>query len=499
MTDRYRSVFPRDEAHLKDGDVGWVGVNARLHPSQVPAGYASHAVNHRFGDGTARPRLGIAKLPWSNRVLASDRDAILPFRVIHGAGEFRDDQGRDWLIIAADGEVWKCRESNCATRISLPAGVTIDGPVRFVQAMKTPNEALLMLRGPANDPKALLVMESLDAGFTTPTVNLEYLQQGSGLIPAPASHWALYLQNRVIYIQYPDQLFVSDVLDYTVGSITDVWQANRGEGGEITALVKFTETSFLVFKDKAVHRITNFYLDLSQTRADLVTAEYGCKAPKTAIGVGADVWFLADRRGVVSIAQTDFDKIKAVDVPASHAIEPYIRRINWRLAHLAAAAYADNKYFLAVPLDAGEEVRADLVDHIAGACYTGTSYTLTVKAGRRYRYTQGFYEYPGGTLVNGTETLTQDGDFTAQGSTVTLTSRVSGSAVTAAVQPVFQGNNAVLVYDFVNQAWAGYDFVEVSPRCVFGDAMQLIGETFRILTEGGEPIASEAGVPLRQE
>jgi hypothetical protein len=454
-------------------------------------------VNLRFTDGTARPRRGLTKLPWSNRVLSGDRSEILPFGVIYGAGEFRDARGRDWLIIAADGQVWKCRQSNCATAVPLPAGVEIREPVRFLQAMKAPNEALLMLRGPASDPSPMLVMENLDAGFTLPTINLGYQEQGSGLLPAPASHWALYLQNRVIYIQHPDQLFVSDVLDYTVGSITDTFQMNRGEGGEITALVKFTETSFIVFKDKSVHRMANFYLDLSQTRADLITAEYGCKAPKTAIPVGADVWFLADRRGVVSIQQTDFDKLKALDVPVSHEIEPYIRRINWSLAHLATAAYSDNQYFLAVPLDGGEEIRADLVDHIAGACYTGSSFALTVKVGRRYRYAQGFYESPGGTLVNGSETLTADGDFVAQGTSVTLTTRVSGSAVSAAVLPVFQGNNAVLVYSFVNKAWSGYDFVEVDPEYVFGDGVRLLDLGEEVLaTEAGEPLMSEDGVNL---
>jgi len=500
METRQRTYAALDESPQTQGDEGFLGVNMRLHPARVSSGYASNAVNKRFVDGTALTRKAIAKLGWSNRLILPDRTTIYPFDKVWGTGEYRDSAGRDWLIIAADGFVYKCKEWNSATKIPLPAGVVIEEPVRFVQAMKRPQEALLMLRGTASSPKQMLVMENLGGGFGMPAMTTPV----APLINAPNTHQALYLQNRVNYIQGRDIIFTSDLLDYTVGSVVDDMSINRGEGGQLTALVKFTETSFIAAKDKAIHRITNFYGDLSDVRGDLITGEYGCKAPDSFAMCGSDVWFLADRRGVVSIQQTDFDKIKALDVPISRDIQPLIDRINWRLAHLSFAAYHDNKYYLAVPLDSGEEVRAEITDHITGIQYDSFSnFALTVKKGRDYRVSPGFYE---ASLVNGTETklftpfpnpggVKPTLDFTAQGTSITLTSSVSSAAVSAQVRPVFKGPNAVLVYDFMNRSWSGYDAVSVVPEFVWAETgIDLTPRTFRWLTESGDLFVTEDGL-----
>ena len=51
---------------IVDGDTGFVGVNSRLEPSQLPQGFVASAINKRFVNGVAKTRSGIKKMPWSN-------------------------------------------------------------------------------------------------------------------------------------------------------------------------------------------------------------------------------------------------------------------------------------------------------------------------------------------------------------------------------------------------------------------------------------------------
>ena len=46
---------------IVDGDTGFVGVNSRLEPSQLPQGFVASAINKRFVNGVAKTRSGIKK------------------------------------------------------------------------------------------------------------------------------------------------------------------------------------------------------------------------------------------------------------------------------------------------------------------------------------------------------------------------------------------------------------------------------------------------------
>ena len=51
---------------IQDGDNGFQGVNMRLDPGLLPDGFCSEAVNKRFINGVAKTRPGIAVMNWSN-------------------------------------------------------------------------------------------------------------------------------------------------------------------------------------------------------------------------------------------------------------------------------------------------------------------------------------------------------------------------------------------------------------------------------------------------
>jgi hypothetical protein len=61
---RYRAYWPLDDAPLRDGDSGFVGVDERLDPELLGPGMVASATNCRFRNGLAEPRKGITILPW---------------------------------------------------------------------------------------------------------------------------------------------------------------------------------------------------------------------------------------------------------------------------------------------------------------------------------------------------------------------------------------------------------------------------------------------------
>jgi len=529
---RYRSYGQQDDTEASDGDDGFLGVNTRLDPSQLPARIAANARNKRSNRGVAETRKGIMKLRWANRIVSaaftadaatdeltatahsfrtadpvtlsnsggalptgtySDRfyyvrainantlklyqtaaDATAntnavditvagsgthtiqlerpePYRVPYTAAEFQDLDKRKWIITAADGKVYRHREDNGPVEVPLPAGVTLAAPVFLVQAISD----LIMLRGPNLAP---LKMANVDTGFVTITKQANTIKGAAtenpsdGTVDMPNASLALCMGNRLL-VPVGDLVYVSDYLNVTrFQPVRSVFRIYQGIAGDITGIFKFDDQTIIVAKERAIYRVGNLIGNLSTAFLDEISREYGIKAFKSFKQVGVDGWFLADRRGVCSIRRTDEGKLQAVDLPVSDAIQTWIDRINWRYADKAVAEYHDNKYYLAVPWDSAEVVRATLVP--AGASYAGGVYTLDVKQGRTYRWAKGANDT---NLNNGAETLTADNDFTAQGSTVTLNGTGS-AAITATVKPVFKGvNNAVLVYDFLTQNWTGYD------------------------------------------
>lgn len=60
----HRAYWPLDDAPLKDGDSGFVGVDERLDPDLLPPGMVASATNCRFRNGRVEPRPGITILPW---------------------------------------------------------------------------------------------------------------------------------------------------------------------------------------------------------------------------------------------------------------------------------------------------------------------------------------------------------------------------------------------------------------------------------------------------
>lgn len=150
-----RPYGPNDDPSQVTGDAVFVGVDER---ETCPAGYVNSARNYRFRTGRATPRDGITLLPWMK---TNGRE---PFTDVYGGFVWNNpDQGGQWIIIAADGGVWKTRPFGVATAVPLPTSVTLTRATfrKFVQA----GGGIVLLRGLETDS---LVLEDLTTGFITP-------------------------------------------------------------------------------------------------------------------------------------------------------------------------------------------------------------------------------------------------------------------------------------------------------------------------------------------
>lgn len=436
---------------LTDGDLGFTGVNELTQPAQLDQGDIAEAQNARFTNNIIETRLGMSKLPWTNRVTNSSTTP-LPFTTIYGAVDFRDPNGVEWMIIAADGKVYRTRENNGAAPVALPPGVVITAAVTFTQCFT----GLILFRGPDLAP---LVMNSLDTGFepiaqTANTISNSGENPTDGTQVIPNAKNGEWIGNRLFIPYNKDFLAISDYLNPTrYAGVRSQARINQGSEDALVRFFKFNDQSAVVFKERSIYTLDGLTGDLSTMSLDQFTNEYGLAAAKSCVNTGADVWFLAEKRGICSIFQTSQNKFQGRDVPVSQRIKNLIGRINWQYAAGAVAAYYDNKYYLSVPLDDATNTGPELLTS-AGSYSGGGTSVLKVIKGATYVWTKGANET---SLTNLLTVISEGGSFTAFDSTVTLTGTAS-AAVTASLKRQYTGvNNAVLAYDFLKQKWAGVD------------------------------------------
>jgi hypothetical protein len=454
---------------------------------------------------------------------------------IYGMGVFKDPTTlRELLIVATAGGVYYTSPNNIPYPIQLPSGVTLSAPVTFTQAF----DKFIMHRG-----KALTALYISNARTSWSELTQSVLDNPiDGTDTIPNGERSLFFQNRLFIPCRNDEIAVSDFNDISryVPTLQE-FRVNQGSADKLVAITKFNDQTIIAFKEQSVYAINNVYGDLSALQLDQLSDRFGLVSAKTVAQVGNDLWFLT-QIGVMSIRQTEQNKLQGVVLPVSEAVQPLIERINWKYASGSVAAYADNKYYLAVPLDNAELLGYEqspiglvLVDSIYAIATTpGTLYrvtlpktsgettwhggpsvtqivvsgtnlvTVTTSTAHGFNSTDvvslialsGSPATPTANSLNKTITVTSSTTFTFAGAALangTFTDKAVAALQSSSVAPTFsrsfsqskdylaegdyiavlfggatsagvscktltQGvNNAVLVYDFLNQAWSGYD------------------------------------------
>ncbi len=181
---------------------------------------------------------------------------------------------------------------------------------------------------------------------------------GASGLPMPPGREGVVVQGRLVLVHDRDFLPISDTLDLLhYAPYTDTMRPNQGENDQIIALYPFGTDSILILKERSVLALDNFSAGADGWSIREITREYGCVAPLSVVGVGADVWWLS-HRGVASARLTEQGEIQGVAMPVSESIQPLIDTIDWAHAADACGAFWANRYILAVPL-AGEATSAN--------------------------------------------------------------------------------------------------------------------------------------------
>jgi len=369
--------MPNELEILKDVDDAFIGVNMRLAPEKVPKGMVASAKNVRFDNGVISPRRGWKKVGWANQTnFQGDADSaernvgFKPFLNVRGIGKFSDPNGINWILVAEASEsgatnhnVWALTPGRDPIKInsSLDFGADAGVRVTFVQCFNI----VVMLRGSDLEP---LKMQRIDDGFVSiaqedTDLTIEENEgrkiASDGTDQIPNSSQGIFFQNRLVLIFGRDNVAASDALNYTrYAPLRSQMRINQGSEDALVALHKFDQTTVICFKESSVYAVRNVYGDLSDIYLDELTRGFGLVGVRSVVSVGKDVWFLSDQRGIVSLQVHESGKLQGLDVPASDAIDPLIKRINWHYAKNAVAAYLGNKAFWAIPIDGSEKNNA---------------------------------------------------------------------------------------------------------------------------------------------
>jgi len=392
----HRTYTPNDDAPLQDGDNGFVGVDMRTAPHLLRPGYVSEARNARFRFGVAEPRKGVVPLAWGR--LADNFEFPIDwdegdinwgnylssrFGKVYGVGVWNDPNGRDWIFVAGSTDnttvkIWRIRQGNAAKEV--PVSVPLTVPTTTYQDSNTEDaywftqafDTCILSRGSSNTH---LVLTSIDTGF----VEAPAASGAGGTESIPNADTTLFFQNRLLVPHTPaagykaDHVAVSDILDYTsYDPVYSSFKINQGDSDNIRRLYKFNDQTVVVFKDTSIYAVSNLTGDWSQNAVlDQITTEYGLVGPRSVANTGDDLWFLS-QRGVVSLRQTELNKVQGVSQPQSGPIQPVIDRIDFGVAkETACGAYWRDRYYLSVPLDGGQQNNAVLVYDFLNQAWSG--------------------------------------------------------------------------------------------------------------------------------
>jgi hypothetical protein len=318
-------------------------------------------------------------------------------------------------------------------------------------------------------------MDATSTG-TVPT-NTDYWTQVSNIMPNSSS--ATYVQNRLVVASAyntstftsdakVDYIYASDILDEVHTYSTQIFRANKGSDEEIVDIAKASGNEVILFKDRSVDVVTSFYSDLSDVRIDTLLPNVGLAAPRAWAVSGSDVFFFAGRKGIMSIRQNELNSYQGVTVPLSEPIQSLIDRIDYRKQDQVRMAYHDNKLYVAVPFKDLRTVSSqNLITTENYSTISGTPQPLLysgLTVGNTYYYKLGKNELH--IEDNSPKTFTHVrltdgsfGQFTAGSTNVYFFPNGNSTEVTAQLTELAygNGNNAILVFDFLNQQWTGYD------------------------------------------
>lgn len=430
----FRPLGRRDEVSALRADGFFLGVDERRSAATLEEGLVARARNARFRKGKAESRPGVMICPW---MLGN---GLTPWQELYGAAVFSDpNQPAEWMVIAADGAVWKTRPGQTASRVPLPAALslTADSFTQFVQCFNV----LVLLRGPKFDP---LVCTNLDVGFTAVPAHVL-----SGMRDMPRASFGLHHLNRLWLIEGKDIVGVSDALSYTeFTAVENVFRINAGSADRLLNLQPLGRKTVIALKEASVWALTGLTVDLAEAQLEEVTTKYGLAAARGVARSGTNLYWVSEEGHVASLALTDQNEAQDTELRLSEPLAQTFARVNPLHVGGAVAEVWAGKLYVALPLDEARVLSRRPVGYHGDALIR--DYELA--SGARY-----FWDGAGEYLSVGGQVFTGPTYFTAAFPCFTAADVGAGGGH-GVISQVLEGvNTGVAVYDFANQAWCGVD------------------------------------------
>jgi hypothetical protein len=174
----------------------------------------------------------------------------------------------------------------------------------------------------------------------------------SGFQVIPNSNQATYYQNRLWVKKGKDEILASDVLDFnTYETITNSFNLNTGSSDYIVATFPFGDKTLLVFKNRSIIALTNVDGSLADVTATEVTRQVGLVGIRAVTSVGPDMAYVSYKNvNLITLTATN-NSVQHKTLPLSFKIKKIMDRVNWDYAYKISLGYADNKLYVALPLD----------------------------------------------------------------------------------------------------------------------------------------------------
>jgi hypothetical protein len=159
-------------------------------------------------------------------------------------------------------------------------------------------------------------------------------------------------------------LYASDILDPEVWKTTNSIVVGGDDGEDIVSIQPFYGFQILVFKRNKIYIVDvtpittttsgTSVLSLVNSAAEwtvqTISNKIGCIAGRSIALVNKDVFFLSND-GIRSVSRSLADDFSTVGLTVSEPVKDIIARINRSFTETCNAAFHNNRYLLAIPLD----------------------------------------------------------------------------------------------------------------------------------------------------
>ena len=103
--------------YQKDGDTGFIGLNSRDNPSSLPQGFVSESINYRLDRGVASARKGLERKTVGSII----------GKVIYGSTTYIDSVGQEIIVMITERDLWYYNPQSEVLSLAVPFPTRVTG------------------------------------------------------------------------------------------------------------------------------------------------------------------------------------------------------------------------------------------------------------------------------------------------------------------------------------------------------------------------------------